>query len=173
MVAERYITVFLQGDYHINKYKNIFAAYIHPIIEKFNGTNYKCVTFQDMTEAEYKLPSEKEAKECVKHIRKILTYLSKILLKGKTNVSVMPSYYEKNGARNIVRPDYHMENITLKPISNFSKLKLAKKYKIRDSPPLPASDYCNIVILGNDGTKYVSTVVRKKRNIMTCKWIKA
>lgn len=171
MAQERYITIYIEGDYYKRRYSNIFAAYIHPIIEHFKGTHYKCVTFQNITEAEYKLPSEKDAKECVKYIRKVFAYLSKSILKEKTNVSVMPSYYEKNGARNIVRPDYHMENIILKPIRKFPKLKLEKKYKIRNSPPLPASHYCNSEVLGNDGNKYVSIVLRKKGNRMTCKWI--
>lgn len=43
-----------------------------------------------------------------------------------------------------------------------------KKYKARNSPPLPANEYCGKFALGNDGKRYLS--VPNKYGV--CKWIK-
>ncbi len=167
-MTNRWITVYFDGDYDKNKYKNIFAAYIHPVVKTFEGTNGKCVTFQNMTEAEYKFTSEKIVKEASRVINKSLKSLPKSIFEGKRMAMVMPSYYEKNGSRGIVRPDYHSDPLPTKNIKNFSKLKLPKKYLERDSPPLPANDYCNIKIKGSDGIIYSSI----KNNKGICQWKK-
>ena len=156
----RWITVFLEGDYDTYKYKNVFAAFINPVCHEFVATNLKCVTFQDMTEAEYEFPSLKNAKSAVRILNKQFRQLPKFLFKGKCIATLMPKDYEKTGSRGIVRPDYHAENMKTKVIKGFPKLKLPEKYK-RESPPLPAGDYCGNVFNGY-------TSVKNKKGI--CQW---
>ena len=155
-----WITVFLEGDYDTYKYKNVFAAFIHPVCTEFEATHLKCVTYQDMTEAEYKFKDLKTAKAAVKILNKQFRQLPAFLFKGKCVATVMPKDYEKTGSRGIVRPDYHTENVKTKNIKGFQKLKLPAKY-IRESPPLPASDYCGHVFNGY-------TSVKNKKGV--CQW---
>ena len=173
----RWITIYFQGDYYKNHLVHIFKGYIVPIIEEFGGTNGKCATYLDMTDAEYKFESEKQAKNAVSKIKTILKMLSKTILPNKVSVQVMPSYYETSGSRNIVRPDYHAEDISMiKIIKGFEKLKLEKKYKDRKSPPLPASYYCGKRINGSDGNMYESVVLypgkTKPLVLPVCQWRK-
>lgn len=113
---ERWITVFLDGDYYKNKFKSIFTTIVHPIVKLHGGTNARCVTFENMTEAEYKFADLATAKAARTAIRK---EFKKIKIPGRSIVTIMPDYYEKNGSRGIVRPDYHSEGPPLKPIPRF------------------------------------------------------
>lgn len=167
-MAPRYINVYLDGDYYKNNYKNIFATYIHPIVDTLEGYEYKCTTQLNMTEAEYKFLNERNAKHAVRILNKQFKTLPSFLFEGKKIATLMPTNYEKMGARNIIRPDYHSVNQSVKLISGFSKLKLNKKYIERDSPPLPANDYCGKEMKGSDGKIYSSV----KNNKGICQWKK-
>lgn len=164
-----WITVYLDGDYHKHKYENIFAAYIIPIVDELGGTNAKCVTYQDMTEAEFKFATPSTAKAAKRALTMMFRKLPSFLLAGKATVTVMPKEYEKNGYRGIVRPDYHTEgSFIAPPIKSFAKLKLAKKYTERTSPPLPANDYCGQRMKSTDDRIYVSV----KQTNGVCRWVK-
>lgn len=160
-----WVTVYLDGDYTKNKYRNVFAAYINVICFDAGATNAKCVTYLDMTEAEYKLPSAKIAKQVAQKLNKVLRGLPPFLIQGKAVATAMPSDYEKTGWRGIVRPDYHSEKLPVKVIPRFDKV---YKSTTRPSPPLPASDYCGKSMKGSDGSLYTSV----KNKTGACQWKK-
>lgn len=162
-----WIVVYLDGDYYSNHFRNVFAAYIHPFIVEYKGTNARCVTLQNMTEAEYKFTTSASAKAAKKAITKALKALPKTILSGRSIVTIMPEYYERNGFRCIVRPDFHSEALSVASvIPGFPRITLAKKYATRLSPQLPASDYCGVEMKGVDKKTYVST----KSKTGACQW---
>jgi hypothetical protein len=159
-----YITLTLPDEYKKAKYKNVFAAYITPIIATHKGTRGKCVTADGFTECEWAFASAPAAKAAARALNALFKRLEKespslLRTTGATSLpakaAVMPATYERTGARNIVRPDYHTEGLKAKACRGFdAPLKAA----LRDgeTPPLPATDYCGVRVRGNDGKMWVS-----------------
>jgi hypothetical protein len=166
----RWIIVTLPEDYKENNYQYIYSVFIMPIINKYGGTNNKCVC-DGFTESEHKFKSLIIAKKCSKEINTLFKKLLKEIpfifgnIKNKIikpQSMVMPESYEKNGSRTIVRPDYSFDkSYKAKPCRNFNK-ELSKKYKDRNSPPFPANIYPGKIMKGNDNNLYKSIPNVKK-----------
>ena len=108
-MAIRWITITLPGDYQKSSYKNMYSNVLLPIIQKYSGSQNKCVT-DGFTESEHAFPDLKSAKSAIKELNKILSEMifdKKAII--KPIVGLMPLNYEKTGARNIVRPDYSID----------------------------------------------------------------
>ena len=108
-----WITITLPEEYKVNNYYKLYDEYLFPIINKYKGMNHKCVC-DGFTESEHKFSSLEKAKKCAKELNSKLKELIKeneFNLDNKKNflkpkAAVMPKYYEKNGERTIIRPDY-------------------------------------------------------------------
>jgi len=115
----RWITIVLPGKYSPT-HKQLYKQFIHPIIKKYNGKKPRCA-YDTFTESEYKFETLEDAKNCVKELKKLFkTFIPVDSFPKKPIVSIMGLQYEKNGDRNIVRPDYHTD-ATYKPkyVKNF------------------------------------------------------
>ena len=164
----RWIVITLPGNYELNKYKNIYSVLIQPIIKKYNGTVGKYTSNNNLTESEHMFNNLSDAKivatKLNKLFKKVIKEMPFLFLFGKEHLekeniaftTVMPKDYEKT------RTNIDIELKTLQG----TKI-LHKKYLERISPPYPAKDYPNEIILGNDGHKYKS--ISNKKNIYTWK----
>lgn len=169
----RYVHMLLPGDYHEGKYVNVLKAYINPIVKKNGGDRARCVS-DGFTECEWRFEDVLAAKAATKEIRATFKRLMKdtpsLFLTDtilKPSAQVMPSDYEKTGARCIIRPDYSWD--TRKPLPSIKGANgaLPKRYQERPSPPLPAADYPNMRARGNNGAFWES----KKQDQGVYRWV--
>jgi hypothetical protein len=107
-----WIVISLPEEYKVKNYLKLYNEYLFPIINKYKGTEHKCVC-DGFTESEHKFKNLLNAKKCAKEINIVIKNLIKNKLFNfdmkniiKPQAMVMPKTYEKNGDRTIVRPDY-------------------------------------------------------------------
>ncbi len=107
-----WIVISLPEEYKSKKYYKLYDEYLFPIINKYKGTEHKCVC-DGFTESEHKFKNLLNAKKCAKEINILIKNLIKNKLFNfdmkniiKPQAMVMPKTYEKNGDRTIIRPDY-------------------------------------------------------------------
>jgi hypothetical protein len=108
-----------------------------------------------------------ETGKCAGRCRRIWMTNLKNALKTKTNPLNLTMSERKNMTKK-------MNSLKGKQIASNKTHKTHKtqtiknKYKMRDSPPYPANENCNKIMVGNDGEKYKS--VPNKNGI--CTWRK-
>jgi hypothetical protein len=107
-----WIVISLPEEYKVKNYLKLYNEYLFPIINKYKGTEHKCVC-DGFTESEHKFKNLLNAKKCAKEINILIKNLIKNKLFNfdmkniiKPQAMVMPKTYEKNGDRTIIRPDY-------------------------------------------------------------------
>lgn len=106
--------------------------------------------------------------KCSGRCRRIWMTNFKNALKTKTNSLNLTMSERKNMTKkmNSLKGKRIASNKTQKTQKNQKTIK--NKYKMRDSPPYPANENCNKIMIGNDGNEYKS--VPNKNGI--CTWRK-
>jgi len=127
-------------------YNNLLSLYIMPFIRNYNGA--------------MKILSEIGTGTCKGTCKSIWIRNIKYALKTKTN----PLGLTKTQRKNLTKK---LTSVSGKNAINTHSSTL-KKYTSRKSPPYPANENCNNIMVGNDGKKYISTP--NKNNI--CSWKK-
>ena len=107
-----------------------------------------------------KLLSDIEKGTCKGDCKSIFIRNLRYALKTKTNPLRLNETQRKNMTAKIKKVSKR------NAVNNYKKT--LKKYKNRKSPPLPANENCNKIMVGNDGKKYISQP--NKNNV--CSWKK-
>lgn len=98
----------LPGNYTKSKHRTIYAK-LMPIIRECGGTKSKCATDAMLSDSEHCFMSAEAAKKCVRSLNRELKKIDVGSDVFKAVAKVMPVYYETNGDRTIVRPDYSFD----------------------------------------------------------------
>ena len=111
-----------------------------------------------------------ETGKCSGRCRRIWMTNLKNALKTKTNPLNLTMSERKNMTKkmNSLKGKRISSNKTQKNQKTQKTQTIKNKYKIRNSPPYPANENCNKIMVGNDGEKYKS--VPNKNGI--CTWRK-